>query len=135
LQLVLKDVLLYPNSGVGVVLQLSDLKMLLLFLMCVALSQLVLKHVLLHSTYRYILMKDSCWYCCCCFYAAALQLVLKDVLLYPNSVSVPLMTNFGVPPEPQGMVKVTLTRIENLKTTDLLTKGDPYVVFEVRLWL
>jgi hypothetical protein len=61
------------------------------------------------------------------------QLVLKDVLLYPNSVSVPLMTNFGVPPEPQGMVKVTLTKIENLKTTDLLTKGDPYVVFEVRL--
>jgi hypothetical protein len=66
------------------------------------------------------------------FPAAVLQLVLKDVLLYPNSVSVPLMTNFGVPPEPQGMVKVTLTKIENLKTTDLLTKGDPYVVFEVR---
>jgi Ca2+-dependent lipid-binding protein len=62
-----------------------------------------------------------------------LKLVLKDVLLYPNSVSVPLMTNFGVPPEPQGMVKVTLTKIDNLKTTDLLTKGDPYVVFEVRL--
>jgi hypothetical protein len=64
-----------------------------------------------------------------------MQLMLKDVLLYPNSVSVPLMANFGVPPEPQGMVKVTLTKIENLKTTDLLTKGDPYVVFEVRLWL
>jgi hypothetical protein len=58
--------------------------------------------------------------------------VLKDVLLYPNSVSVPLMTNFGVPPEPQGMVKVTLAKIDGLKTTDLLTKGDPYVVFEVR---
>ncbi|WIA39496.1 hypothetical protein OEZ86_005594 [Tetradesmus obliquus] len=62
----------------------------------------------------------------------AIGMVLKDVLLYPNSVSVPLMTNFGVPPEPQGMVKVTLTKIENLKTTDLLTKGDPYVVFEIR---
>eukprot|EP00882_Tetradesmus_deserticola_P015191 GHRQ01016176.1.p1 GENE.GHRQ01016176.1~~GHRQ01016176.1.p1 ORF type:complete len:457 (+),score=182.70 GHRQ01016176.1:470-1840(+) len=62
----------------------------------------------------------------------AMGLVLKDVLLYPNSVSVPLMTNFGVPPEPQGMVKITLTRIEDLKTTDLLTKGDPYVVFEIR---
>ncbi|KAF8055094.1 SYT1 [Scenedesmus sp. PABB004] len=58
--------------------------------------------------------------------------VMKQVMLYPNSVSVPLMTNYGVPPPPKGMVHVTLQRIENLKTTDFLTKGDPYVVFEIR---
>lgn len=58
--------------------------------------------------------------------------MVKQLLLYPNSVSVPLMPNFGVTPEPQGMVRITLSRIEGLKSTDLLTKGDPYVVFTVR---
>lgn len=52
-------------------------------------------------------------------------------MLYPNSVSVPLMTNFGVPEQPQGMIHIRLQKIENLKTTDFMTKGDPYVVFEV----
>lgn len=31
----------------------------------------------------------------------------------------------------QGMIHITLTKIENLKSTDLLSKGDPYVIFEV----
>lgn len=61
-----------------------------------------------------------------------MQYAVKQLALYPNSISVPLMTNFGVPPDPQGMLHITLTKIDNLKSTDLLSKGDPYVVFEVR---
>lgn len=58
---------------------------------------------------------------------------MSQLMLYPNSVSVPLMTNFGIPVEPEGMVHVTLQKIEGLKSTDFMTKGDPYVVFEVRI--
>lgn len=58
--------------------------------------------------------------------------VVKEIALYPNSVSVPLMENFGVPRAPKGMIHVKLERITNLKSTDFITKGDPYVVFEVR---
>jgi len=60
-----------------------------------------------------------------------LQYVVKEIALYPNSVSVPLMENFGVPRAPKGMIHVKLERITNLKSTDFITKGDPYVVFEV----
>jgi len=42
------------------------------------------------------------------------------------------MTNYGVPADPKGMLHITLTKIQGLKSTDLLTKGDAYVVFEVR---
>ena len=56
---------------------------------------------------------------------------MKEVALYPNSISVPLMTNYGVPHQPKGMLHITLHGISNLKSTDLITKGDPYVVFEV----
>eukprot|EP00878_Enallax_costatus_P009636 GHUV01010067.1.p1 GENE.GHUV01010067.1~~GHUV01010067.1.p1 ORF type:complete len:515 (+),score=110.80 GHUV01010067.1:357-1901(+) len=58
--------------------------------------------------------------------------VMSQLMLYPNSVSVPLMTNFGIPEDPQGMVHVTLQKIEGLKSTDFMTKGDPYAVFEIR---
>lgn len=60
------------------------------------------------------------------------QYVMKEVALYPNSISVPLLANYGVPPAPKGMLHITLKTIEGLKSTDYLTKGDPYVVFEVR---
>jgi hypothetical protein len=59
------------------------------------------------------------------------QYVVKEVALYPNSVSVPLMANYGVPHQPKGMVHITLHSITGLKSTDMLTKGDPYVEFEV----
>eukprot|EP00879_Flechtneria_rotunda_P030315 GHRR01032936.1.p1 GENE.GHRR01032936.1~~GHRR01032936.1.p1 ORF type:complete len:358 (+),score=59.35 GHRR01032936.1:742-1815(+) len=58
--------------------------------------------------------------------------VLKQVAIYPNSISAPLMQNYGEPPEPQGMVHIFLEKIEGLKSTDLMTKGDPYVLLEVR---
>jgi hypothetical protein len=64
-----------------------------------------------------------------------LQYIVKEVALYPNSVSVPLMANYGVPHQPKGMVHITLHSITGLKSTDMLTKGDPYVVFEVRCCL
>lgn len=60
-----------------------------------------------------------------------LQYVCKEIALYPNSISVPLMENYGVRKQPKGMVHVTLHSITGLKSTDLLSKGDPYVVFEV----
>jgi hypothetical protein len=41
------------------------------------------------------------------------------------------MANYGVPHQPKGMVHITLHSITGLKSTDMLTKGDPYVVFEV----
>lgn len=63
------------------------------------------------------------------------QYVVKEVALYPNSVSVPLMDNYGVRRQPKGMLEVTLHGIKGLKSTDLVTKGDPYVVFEVGVWV
>jgi hypothetical protein len=63
--------------------------------------------------------------------ARAPQYVVKQLALYPNSISVPLMENFGVPLAPKGMIHVRLHKIANLKSTDYLTKGDAYVVFEV----
>jgi len=125
------------------------------------------------------------------------QYVVKELLLYPNSVSVPIMTNFGAPRDPVGMLHVrlhrcvracvcsgwgcvfggvgwrfgrglmqgvwgckkraaavaacptrssipmtqpavspagapmTVHRIEGFKTSDIMGKGDPYVVFQV----
>lgn len=58
--------------------------------------------------------------------------MIKEIALYPNSVSVPLLANYGVPKQPRGMLHITLQSITNLKSTDYITKGDPYVVFEVR---
>ncbi|KAI8467075.1 MAG: C2 domain-containing protein [Monoraphidium minutum] len=63
---------------------------------------------------------------------AAISYVVKEVMLYPNSVSVPLMTNFGAPKDPVGMLHIKLSRIEGLKTSDVVGKGDAYVVFSIR---
>jgi hypothetical protein len=60
------------------------------------------------------------------------QYVVKEVALYPNSISVPLMPNFGVPENPKGMLHVRLLRMRNFKSSDTLNKSDPYVVFEVQ---
>ncbi|GBF88447.1 hypothetical protein Rsub_01160 [Raphidocelis subcapitata] len=61
-----------------------------------------------------------------------IQYVMKQLLLYPNSISVPLMANFGAPSEPLGMLHVRLHRIEGFKTSDMVGRGDPYVTFMVR---
>jgi hypothetical protein len=39
-----------------------------------------------------------------------LQYVIKQLLLYPNSISVPVMKNFGAPTDPVGMIHVKLHR-------------------------
>jgi len=62
----------------------------------------------------------------------ATQFVVKEVALYPNSISVPLMSNFGVPENPKGMLHVRLLRMKSFKSADTFGKSDPYVVFEVR---
>lgn len=38
------------------------------------------------------------------------QYVISQVMLYPNSVSVPLMTNFGAPEDPVGMLHIRLKK-------------------------
>jgi Ca2+-dependent lipid-binding protein len=43
---------------------------------------------------------------------AAIAFVVTEVALYPNSVSVPLMPNYGIPEAPKGMVHVRLHRAE-----------------------
>lgn len=58
--------------------------------------------------------------------------VVSQVALYPNSVSVPLMENYGIPQAPKGMLHVRLQKAENIRRTDLVSKPDPYVHFEVR---
>ena len=115
---------------------------------------------------------------------AAISFVVTQVALYPNSVSVPLMENYGIPQAPKGMVHVRLHKAEvrerdrwimgriffracgrprpppcppkkrthpsttlttplprqnpppqhqqGLRRTDIATKPDPYVHFEVR---
>lgn len=59
----------------------------------------------------------------------------KELLLYPNRVTVPLMANFGAPPDPAGMLHVRLHRVEGFRTNDVLGKGNPYVMFQVRVVL
>jgi hypothetical protein len=53
-------------------------------------------------------------------------------MLYPNSVTVPVMTNYGQPPEPKGMLYVRVIRMEGFENQDLIGKQDPYVTLEVR---
>jgi hypothetical protein len=59
-----------------------------------------------------------------------MQLVVTKVALYPNSISVPLMPNYGQEGA-KGMLHVRLHKIEGIASFDLLSKSDPYVVFEV----
>jgi Ca2+-dependent lipid-binding protein len=52
-----------------------------------------------------------------------LQHVLNGMLIYPNSLSFPIMPNFGVPPPPKGALNVKLLRAENLvKGSDTYVK-------------
>jgi hypothetical protein len=43
---------------------------------------------------------------------AAISFVITAVALYPNSISVPLMEDYGIPKAPKGMVHVRLQRAE-----------------------
>lgn len=43
---------------------------------------------------------------------AAISFVVTQVALYPNSVSVPLMENYGIPQAPKGMVHVRLHKAD-----------------------
>ncbi len=52
----------------------------------------------------------------CAFYAV--QHVLNGMLIYPNSMSFPIMKDFGVPPPPKGALNVKLLRGENIKGAD-----------------
>lgn len=62
----------------------------------------------------------------------AIAKVTKDMIVYPNSMSFPLKAAWGIPPRPQGMLEINLHHLEAFKTTDLLGKGEPFVLFETR---
>lgn len=56
---------------------------------------------------------------------------LGPIALYPSAVRVPIMENFGRPPEPTGMLRVRLLGARGLRS-DMFDKVDPFVTFEVR---
>lgn len=60
------------------------------------------------------------------------QGVIGGMMLYPKKFSVDLMEGGGIPPNPAGMIRVNLLRIENLSSTDIMSKSDPYCLLEVR---
>lgn len=49
------------------------------------------------------------------------------MLIYPNSMSFPIMENGGVDPPPQGMLTVKVLRADKLKGGGALDKLDPFV--------
>mmetsp|Transcript_21148 Transcript_21148/g.58683 ORF Transcript_21148/g.58683 Transcript_21148/m.58683 type:complete len:654 (+) Transcript_21148:121-2082(+) len=56
-----------------------------------------------------------------------------DMLVFPNQMSFDIMPNGGRPPEPEGMLTVTVLKANGLKSSgDLFSKSDPFVVVEVR---
>lgn len=54
-----------------------------------------------------------------------------QIVVYPNQIPVPLMENSGLPKPPSGMLEITIQRCANLKSQDVLGKGDPYVKVSV----
>ncbi|MEW5313511.1 MAG: hypothetical protein WDW38_005074 [Sanguina aurantia] len=56
----------------------------------------------------------------------AVQSAIHDYVVYPNSISQALMPGFGVPPSPQGALRVTLKRAE-------VTKGAKYLYVKLRV--
>jgi C2 domain/Synaptotagmin-like mitochondrial-lipid-binding domain len=61
----------------------------------------------------------------------AIKLVAGKMLVYPNEFSVPLMPGFGLPPPPQGMLKVCVVSGHDLKSS-LMDTVDSFVTLEVR---
>ncbi|KAK9787262.1 hypothetical protein WJX73_001203 [Symbiochloris irregularis] len=65
--------------------------------------------------------------------AFAVEKVMGDMMLYPNSMTFDIMEGGGIQPPPQGILQVTVVRIPKLTGGgDLLSKVDPYVKCSVR---
>ena len=45
---------------------------------------------------------------------------MHGMLVYPNSMSVPIMINYGVPPPAKGALNVKLLRVEGLKKAGMM---------------
>lgn len=56
---------------------------------------------------------------------------MKQLMLYPNSVTVPVMTNYGQPLDPKGMLYIRVIKMEGFENQDMIGKQDPYVTLEV----
>lgn len=50
----------------------------------------------------------------------AIQHVLNGILIYPNSLSFPIMPNFGIPPPPKGCLNIKLLKGDGIKGGDEL---------------
>lgn len=61
----------------------------------------------------------------------AMRTVVGRMLVYPNSMSFPVMDAYGLPPPPLGMLRVTVVSGTNLKSS-LFDTVDPFCVLEVR---
>lgn len=62
---------------------------------------------------------------------AGIKVVAGKMLMYPNEFCVPLMPGFGLPPPPQGMLRVRVVCGHGMKSS-LLDKVDPFVTLEIR---
>lgn len=52
-------------------------------------------------------------------------------MLYPNQFKVDLMEGGGLATPPRGMLRITLLKMEGLKSTDFMGKNDSYCLLEV----
>lgn len=60
-----------------------------------------------------------------------LKMALGSMLIYPNSMSFPIMDNSGIPPPPQGMLIIRVLRATKLSSPGI-SKIDPFVELTVR---
>ncbi|KAK9864981.1 hypothetical protein WJX84_009997 [Apatococcus fuscideae] len=59
--------------------------------------------------------------------------IVRDMIVYPSDMTFPIMENSGIPPPPQGMLRVKLLKgIHLTGGTDLFSKIDPFVEISVR---
>jgi len=70
-------------------------------------------------------MRQAATYC--------INMVMGDMIQYPNRMTFDIMEHGGVPPPPCGMLQVKIKKVENISAGgDLLGKVDPYVDLAVR---
>lgn len=62
----------------------------------------------------------------------AIKLVAGKMLVFPNEFAVPIMPGYGMPPPPQGMLRVRVVAAHDLQGGSFMDEVDPFVMLEVR---